>query len=179
MGLLWAGAFDEELRYGGLGGFLSHGAKRPGPQHPKSQILRQLQLREGNSAVKATRTAQGQREKRAEKGSDKAQPRETQADPEAQPPRPEVTIGSAPKSHTSRDFAKASFFRVGGGHGRLFVSCLFCVAGAGPSFSCLTPQPRTLHLSPVFWAAYGELQGRGSVWARKPGAACSAQGSDL
>lgn len=28
--------------YDGLGGFLSHGAKRPGPQRPKSQILRQL-----------------------------------------------------------------------------------------------------------------------------------------
>lgn len=46
------------------------------------------------------------------------------------------------------------------------------------SSSCLAPQPRTLHLSPVFWAAHGELQSRGSVWARKPGAACSAQRSD-
>lgn len=57
---------------------------------------------------------------------------ETRDEPEARPPRPEVTkLAPPPMFHTSRDFAKATLFRLDGGHGRLFVSCLFCVAGAG------------------------------------------------
>lgn len=71
-----------------------------------------------------------------------------------------------------------SFFLAADMVGYSFRASSALLAQAASS-TCLAPQPRTLHLSPIFWAAYGGLQGGESVWARKPGAACSAQGSDL